>query len=237
MATLWTTHWDVLQEVIETINSIGYSWLNLDTPVHRSKDHGLPQSRSRLILFAVRMDVMACEYDPPPLLAEHLSIDLCVPGQPPKRPRNAWEQDILTEQKKKWKEAGYSPSRHNIIVDVVASKEFAYGLLEMCPCITATRGTAAGLAFTNMRTGNFIGIKDMVRLQGYALGLWKWKGAGVSLPRFGHMIGNAVPANVLHRLLPAAMKCAGLVKPTASCCDAWGNLVNEAHKHGQTVCV
>ena len=183
VATLWTSNRfrPALQRVIRSLQESGYRWLNLDTPLQRVWQHGLPQSRCRVVLFAVH-GVMACEYKPPRLLQYHLSIDACTRGSAPRRALNEREENIVKVERNKWMQCGYNPDFTNIIVDVASSLDFSYSLLDMCPCVTATRGSAHGRAFFNTRSGKLLNLNDLLRLQGYGPGIWDYRAAGIFLP-------------------------------------------------------
>ena len=166
--TLWTNKRfsQALQHVIERLQEFGYNWLNLDDPIQRVSQHGLPQSRSRLVPFAVQGKA-ACKYKPPPTLTHHLSIAACIHGSAPGRALNEREKGVLDTERSKWKQLGYNPDFTDIIVDVASSLAFSYSLLDLCPCVTATRGSQHGKAFINIRDGKFINLNDILRLQGY----------------------------------------------------------------------
>ena len=127
---------DTFNDILNVLMDLGYTvtWEVLDT-----KDHGIPHSRPRAYIVAVR--------------SKHLVKPIAMP-KPFKMPEVTGfldmeepsfdERSLSTVLKKNLQLAktkhGKSYKEKYIFVDVMAGSNFAYSIANVCPCITKARG-------------------------------------------------------------------------------------------------
>ena len=218
-------HADMLSDVLHMLKASGYcaTWDILDT-----KDHGIPQSRPRLLIVGIRADSCAHTFKFPKKLKMKPSMDLFLHhGKPydwdPLRlpPTNATARRNLQHARAKMVATGINPASAHTFIDVFASKKFASLNLKHCPCITASRSKAGGFYISHLNRMTY--YLELGRLQGFPTDKLRTmlSSNGVKHSVVGHAIGNAISVNILMRILPRLLVAAGLVQQSAVRADVW----------------
>ena len=102
---------------------------------------------------------------------------------------------------------GYDPKVDVVVSCMASSDRFKLTMVNMMPCITASRGQSRGFYISTK--GDRISMDDMLRCHGIPPKFYDSKSCGVSDRAFGHQLGNCVSCNVFMRVLPRAMYAAG----------------------------
>ena len=110
------------------------------------------------------------------------------------------------------KSEGYNPAKDIVVTNTSVGDKFKGRVpwINFSPCITATLGKNKGLYISTK--GAPIDTTDLACLQGLPKDFFDHIGCGVSATHYGHQLGNAVSCNVMMRVLPAALKAAGLIR-------------------------
>ena len=106
-------------------------------------------------------------------------------------------------------------------------------MINVMPCITATRG--GGHGFHLSTTDSRISTADMLAVHGFPMNFYEPFACGVSEAQFGHQLGNSISINMLMRKLPSLLWSAGLVgaRPNLSD-DYWTCAVGALKQQGLT---
>ena len=222
-----------LFDVVQIIKESGYcvTWDIVNT-----EHHGIPQSRPRLFIVAIRADSCAHTFKFPKKLKVLPSVDLFLKhgkphhGEPqlePLRllPDNGTAHRNMSLATTSLAAKGIDPAKVSTFVDVFASKKFANCKAGVCPCITASRSKAGGFYVTTLKRMTY--YQELGGLQGFPMKKLRklLTCHHVKQNTIGHAIGNAISVNVLMRLLPRILVAAGLVQPTvAARSDLWKRL-------------
>ena len=81
-------------------------------------------------------------------------------------------------------------------------------MLDVCPCITRARGGQLG--FWSYKRVRRLSIPDLMRLQGVSPGRFSGWQQQASRFQMGGIIGNAIPLNLMERLLRAILNTMGM---------------------------
>ena len=187
---------------------------NVYTAKINALDHGLPQSRERMIVVGIKATAVKHEFTwpekvtPPPTLSSIL--DEWKPTDKAGRlPDNQRGKDRCKAAfQSAWNTAGIDPRRVPMCVDIDCSKKFqSYGV-NMAKTLTKTRGAAGG-PWVSTR-GRRVTTTELMKLQGLCPQDIPYKELGLAVSKVGQMIGNAVAVHVMGRVLSEAMSAAGL---------------------------
>ncbi len=222
------------KRILQQVRAIGYGIVNADSPVTNTKHHGVPQSRPRIILICVRRDSLVSPYKPPRQLQEAVALRHLLgrtnhAGSLPQTQGRA--RDRVERAYAKARSAGHDPARDVVVTDVAASDKFAGSMVNLMPCITATRGSQRG--FHVSTTGDRITTHDMVMCHGLPPRFFDPKRCHVGERQFGKQLGNAISCNVMMRIIPRALLAAGLIR-SAPEPDYWEWAVGILSKQGKT---
>ena len=222
---------DELFDVLQILKESGYcvTWDIVNTA-----HHGIPQSKPRLFIVAIRADACARTFKFPKKLNVVPSVDLFLKrgkphhGEPqlePLRllPDNDTARRNMSIATESLAAKGIDPAKVSTFVDVFASSTFANCKARVCPCITASRSKAGGFYVTTLKRMTY--YRELGGLQGFPMKtLHKLLTCHrVKKNTIGHAIGNAISVNVLMRLLPRLLVAAGLVR-VAGGYDPWKRL-------------
>ncbi len=118
------------------------------------------------------------------------------------------------------KDQGIDVDRTLLCVDVDAGDLFTQWQVEKSPCITARRASTNGF-YMSGRYNRRMKTDELGLLQGIVSGDVPWQKAGVARTTYQKMIGNANSGNILDRLLPRALRAAGLIDANNMPEDIW----------------
>ncbi|MCP4242477.1 MAG: DNA cytosine methyltransferase [bacterium] len=210
------------KDLLRMLREMDYvtSWKVLNT-----KDHGLPQSRARVYVVAIRRDVLVHPFRFPSRVKLRTSLADIMGGRPSASRRSPLEGlNTLAAGHVKWareylKRKGINPDEQPGVVDIGACKKLRACMVGISPCLTCGRAAAQRLYVTSYR--RVLTMEEMMQLQGVAPARVDWAKIGTSKTKAGHIIGNAMSVNVLERVLPRALFAAGLLsRPPA---DRWSS--------------
>ena len=217
---------NVFDSIITTLEANYKVWYK----VLNTAEHGIPQHRERLYIVAVRRDMVLKNKEfewPEPLqhcmsLKKLLSIDNrpIQFGIPPANMEGGRAKPMAIQAcmdvVKKNKD--FNINENILVVDVGCTEKRASYMVDMFPTVTASRASSGG--WWSVNHGGKVALKHMFLLQGTFMSCYPFRGAGVSETRMAHMVGNAMSGNVLERLLPRALRMAGIF-PSTQVCDPW----------------
>ena len=103
---------------------------------------------------------------------------------------------------------GVNPAHVPCFVETGASLTWSSVMVGTSPCLTATRCAGGGHFMTHL--GRLMTVSEMCRLQGLPPNRINYGKAKVPWRVPPKAIGNMMSVNVLQRLLPPLLKCAGL---------------------------
>lgn len=220
---LHISHRAVFKKIVAKLRALGYAvWFR---PL-RTQDHGIPHSRTRLYMVAIRKDSIRKAFTFPTAIPRKRKAKAMMIRDPAIDKRNRLpdhpRERILC--KKAYNQAldkGVDPRRSLVIVDIRCSDKYAsYGVNSM-PCMTATRSSQRGWWCSVV--GRQISLLELWQFQGVELEAARQimqaleeharetKRKVVSQAQIGHMLGNTMSLNVIERLLAKALPAAGLV--------------------------
>ena len=196
----------VRKSMIEHLRNWGYEvyWKVLDT-----KTQGLPQSRPRFYLVAIRawFNLNANTFNfPPPIEAVPLGRllegrDAAAAG----KPLRFAQMQRVQAARVKLESAGYLPEATDAVVDVGSSAKWSHVMRGCSPCLTASRAKTGGHYLVAKRR-----LMTEREMQGIPDGRFDYEMAKVSQSKFLHAVGNAMSSNVVARILARALPAAGL---------------------------
>ena len=182
----------------------------------QSLEHGLPQSRPRVYIVAIREDSCAHRFTFPQRLKH------CPPIRKFLDPKGDDDQRLRKPLETKTAQRNYSkalatlstrgitPEGKCVILDLNASSRFLSFAVDRCPCITATRASQFGYLIIDRK--RCLSLKEMARLQGFTTRHYRaLKAAKVDPKRVAFALGNAMSLNVILRLVGKVAYAAGLV--------------------------
>jgi DNA-cytosine methyltransferase len=234
----------VLDDILGALKDLGYTveWRVLNT-----KDHGIPHSRPRLYIVAIRTRFLARSIEFPKKLhrTANLSCFIDVDDSRPASERPTTKCYTEAMSKAETKHSKKVLSDELVVIDTASSVKYSTSMVGCVPCITKSRGRQL-LCFLRFYLFLFAhyAIIYPCNLVDRSGGHWisklnrhtsLFELAGLQgLPRcildrmletsqtqgdVGAAIGDAMSINVLMRLLPLALDSAGLLdKP---CRDVW----------------
>ena len=209
--TLATKYRNVLDFLIKKLKDVGYEcqWRILDT-----KDYGIPQTRKRLYLLAVRRDCLRAgveEWWPAPFPTCIPLTDIVKP-----LPANKWKMlpdneparsNVLWAYNKCIK-SEVNPFETPVVVDAGSSPRFRSFKIKSCMTITKSRGSNPRGYWCSTKGGP-LNVVELMKLQGFRPRELQCE--GVSLNQVGACLGNAQSLNVVKVLLPHLLFLAKLI--------------------------
>ncbi len=211
-------HPHVFSDVLAALSNMQYqtTWAIQDT-----SKHGLPHSRPRLYIIGIQRAALTHTFRFPKPLNTSLSLDSLLDHRPPppstaKLPITA--RDNIARAKQKFAAQNIDMDTRTCMIDVFASKRFASSAVDKCVCITASRGLQGGYYISNQ--SRMTSVAELGRLQGMPT---RWLQhclcSDVDRRRLGGAVGNSMSVNVLSRIVPRALYCAGVLPQLAE--DNW----------------
>ncbi len=200
-------HVRAFAEMLLTMEKAGYSvtWNIMDT-----KTHGIPQSRPRMYIVAIRGVVSTFKW--PQDLKVRANLDPFLCAQAPSRVKcltSRTSKEAVEKATRKLKAQGLLGNGLTTLVDIHASKRYVTVRQDVCPCITATRGRQGG--FYIMSQKRMTTLEELGRLQGFPTAAVSSMKAAADKGVVGHALGNAMSVNILLRILPRVLHAAGLI--------------------------
>ena len=197
------------ESMIKHLEGWGYHvvWKILDT-----KSQGLPQSRARFYLVAIReaFNSAATTFTfPPPI--EPVPLGRLLEGRDAAaagKPLRFTQMQRVQAARVKLESAGYLPEATDAVVDVGSSAKWSRVMRGCSPCLTASRAKTGGHYLVAKR--RLMTEREICRLQGIPDGRFDYEMAKVSQSKFLHAVGNAMSSNVVARILARALPAAGL---------------------------
>ena len=185
-----------MKYIIDRLEASNYnvSWKILD-----SRQYGLPQSRVRWYLLAIRKDVQRSNTAgislwPPERSSFTPLSDIVKP-----LPAELWkplpdESDTLGHANvlaayTKLHSQGINPFQAPVVVDMGSSPDFSSFQVGVCPTLTKTR--ASGYGYWCSTKGGVLDETDIVRLQGFDASIINCKTLGITKSALGSLVGNA----------------------------------------------
>ena len=201
-------------------------WATLNTYYH-----GLPHSRQRLYLIAVRKDSLANPIEFPKSTGEPvpLSSFLEADGKSKSIDETTFKKTarvniyFASTALDNMSEPIDYRGNTTVAVDVHAGKHKAFGI-EYIPCLTRARGGTGGDYLLNKRRRT--SIVDMTKLQGIPASRLQWEKAGISKTAMGRILGNAMSVNILERVFACVLHSAGLRTISKADNNKWGGVAN-----------
>jgi hypothetical protein len=198
-----------LQDILAAIVAIGY---RVQWKIVTTKDYGIPHSRPRVYVVAVRSDSLKHEFQwPEPVVLSTGAaayLDETNTERKYKKDLCAGARDRLRMAVKHIKSDGGKPATEPWFVDVDSSLEFCHWQFDISPCITKSRG-CHGFYVTSLR--GMMTMEEIIQLQGYNPKLLKWKDSGIARTTWGQTIGDSMSLNVLRPILYQGCLAAGLI--------------------------
>ena len=219
---LRTQHVTEFRDILHILGALGY---NVSWDALNSYDSGLPQSRTRVYIVAIRGDAQREPFTFPCKLRVHPPIQKFL-EQGPVRGQATMGKSLsvkrnLDEGFRVLKERGVDPCKKACLIDVYASQRFAQVQVGVCPCITKTRAAQGGFYVTHKH--RMTTARELGRMQGWPTStidhLLKH---GATIPKVAGCIGNGMSVNVILRLLPRVLRAAGLINTNVA--DPWKHL-------------
>eukprot|EP00928_Gymnodinium_smaydae_P062497 TRINITY_DN46350_c0_g1_i1.p1 TRINITY_DN46350_c0_g1~~TRINITY_DN46350_c0_g1_i1.p1 ORF type:complete len:381 (-),score=79.00 TRINITY_DN46350_c0_g1_i1:195-1337(-) len=211
--------WTKILATLEGIGKCAYevSWEKLNT-----KEHGVPQNRSRLYIVGVlkkfstgTFSFSEIEKLPCPSIEHFLEPRKGRPAQtdlPPKSQGHA--HNNVKRVLKELRAAGHDPLREPFVIDLDSTEKFCTVVKDCSQCITRRRGGGHWVTNRGRRTTKV----EMMRLQGMEPAGFKQV---VSDAQWGNLIGNSMSVNVLERIFVRLLPAANLVPAGTRLVDRW----------------
>ena len=221
------------RQFVNMIESAGYEVFITNI---RTDEHGLPQTRVRFYLVAIKLTAKRRTFTWPTPLTHTVPIDKIIMDNTnntvttlkgKKLPDHQREKDHVLAALRSAASCGVELKTSRIIVDIGGTSQFAHYTVDEFPTITATR--AVSFAFWVADLGRRVTLDELIMLQGFDPAMFEGrKEAKVTDARLAHMISSAMSCNVLERLLPCVLDSIGItpdvVKP-----DRWDILVRRSN--------
>jgi hypothetical protein len=194
------------KEIAREIVSIGYKlyWKMIST-----REHGIPQSRPRVYIVAIRSDSLLKELKWPDDSPMKPIATFLNKGSKRKRKLGKVAKAVLKKALSQIVDAGGNPQKEFWMIDVCASDEWASWSKDCSPCVTRSRGPN-GFWITHKDYNGMMTVDEVMALQGFDAQRMQWEKSGLSKTAFGHALGDAMSMNVLKKVLRSARIAAGL---------------------------
>ena len=208
--TLAGKYQSFMKYIIDRLKLLNYnvSWKILD-----SRHYGLPQSRVRWYLLAIRKDVQRSNTAGISLWPPEKSSFTPLSDVVKPLPAQLWkplpdESDTLGRANvlaayTKLHSQGTNPFKVPVVVDMGASPDFSSFQVNMCPTLTRTR--TSGYGYWCSTKGGVLDETDIVKLQGFDASIINCKTLGISKSALGGLIGNAQSLPVVKAVAAHAM--------------------------------
>jgi DNA (cytosine-5)-methyltransferase 1 len=208
-----------VKKVMKTLRSIGDGAYDVQMNLLDTQEHGVPQSRPRVYIVAIRRDCQrsAIAFPAPlPKVSIESFLDAVerrptMEDLPPETSKTARKNvklilEHLTAQ-------GHRPLTKTFTIDHNSSASRCGYMEDKVMCMTRSRSRGHWLT-SHGRTMN---VNEMLRCQG----MERCFTQVISDPQLGAQIGNAMSQNVVERLLIQVLPAAGLVSPDCCLVDRW----------------
>ena len=231
MAGLFTRFKKVYLALVRQLEKLGYVVLNKHDPMWNTREHGVPQSRSRVILIGILpLPSESVAWTPPAPMVRCPKLALFVDGAGAKVEAGASSRVIDAALKAR----GKVGPEQDFVIDIGASSRFRTLSEHFCPTLTASGGKSRKRWYVHSVQA-CLSKSDKTRLQGYPPHWFHPRKAGIAEGTFGHQMGNAVSGNVMMRMWPSVLKAAVFMKREAIVRDFWAELTETCDKFDMCV--
>ncbi len=200
--------------VLKGLGSYDVKWKLLNT-----KDHGVPQNRSRVYFVCIRNDADQGTFTWPEPLGATPGIDRFLDTR---EASPAWTNefaprlgsqasDTFDANMEALNDQDADPLKQPHLFQVNCSKAWSYAMRDTSPCLTTT------CRIWISHYGRELNLAEKCRLQGMSP---RRLNVVVSKTQFAKQLGNSMSVNVLERILAAALPAAGLSAPLR---DRWAS--------------
>lgn len=196
--------------MIDLLHRWGY---NVHWSILNTKEHGIPQSRPRFYLVALRKQVRAFTF--PPTVAPRALADWLEGKHAERAVGRKYGKSTLASMeagKEKLRAMGHdtnNPRATHAVIDIASSPRWSTVMIGCSPCLTAARCKSGGHYLPKF--SRTMSMAEICRLQGIPEGRFDFEAAKVSKCQFLHAVGNAMSSNVVARLLAHTLFAAGLI--------------------------
>ena len=209
------------RQFVRMIENEGYE---VHVNLMRTDEHGLPQTRVRFYLVAIKTSAKRRTFTWPAPLPTTIPLHKIIKGDKVTTlngmlPDGGREKDHVLRALQAAAASGVSLRDSRIIVDIGGTSQFAHYTVDEFPTITATRATSFDFWVADL--GRRVKVEELMLLQGFTPNTFKTrKDAKVTDARLAHMLGNGMSCNVLERLLPNVLTSIG-IDLASSPVDRW----------------
>ena len=206
-------HAHVLNSVTAILEGLQYA---VYKQLVNTRNHGIPQNRPRLYIIAILASAKRHKFEWPTHVAEpDIARFLDVEQSGRKRDMNDLTpcalKNIVHFRDNMRKQHDVDILDDWYVVDTHAGKQYRSMAHNRCPCITKARGASRGFFVTRLK--RHLTVIELARLQGVPTDVAHelLDAANGDHKILGQGVGDAMSLNVLMRLLPRALRAAGLV--------------------------
>ena len=232
VAGLFVRFKKVYLSLARQLEELGYEFLNKQSPLWNTREHGVPQNRSRVILVGILPHpAEAVAWTPPAPMIRCPKLAIFVDGRGPKVGPGATRRVIDAALQSRG-QAG--PEEDDVVMDIGASNRFRRFTENFCPPLTVSAAKCRKRLYVHCVKA-CLSKADKARLQGYPPHWFHSRKAGIAEGVFGQQMGNAVSGNVMMRVWPAVLKAAGFLKKKATIRDCWAELTDTCDRFGMCV--
>jgi DNA-cytosine methyltransferase len=206
---------EILDTIIGMLKDLGYT---VEWKVLNTKDNGIPQSRPRVYIVAIRTRHLFKSISFPKAVKCNLTsfIDVDDKRPPDEAPVNAkCFKDAMAKAIAKY---GKDLDEKWVVVDTSSSEKFSIAMEGCVPCITKSRGRTSGHWICKLN--RYTTLVEIAALQGLPKPILdRMMQSSQSQGDIGAAIGDAMSINVVMRVSALALASAGMIdKP---CPDIW----------------
>lgn len=210
------TNKEIMDTIIGMLKDLGYA---VEWKIINTKDNGIPQSRPRVYIVAIRTRHLSKSISFPKAVKCNLTsfIDVDDKRNPDESPVNAAKcfKDAMAKAVAKY---GKDLDEKWVVVDTSSSEQFSVAMEGCVPCITKSRGRTGGHWICKLN--RYTTLLEMAALQGLPKSILdRMMQTSQSPGDIGAAIGDAMSINVVMRVSALALASAGMIEKP--CPDIW----------------
>ena len=217
----------LMRELRAIVGPAGCDLYQFQARVLDARDHCLPQSRRRLWIVGLKMQLMVKDFVWPTslrpvklatILEDQRFPDFQLPNTLKQGSRLAAAMQTIVDTK------GGNPAADDWAIDYFASANRVSSTLDYTPCLTRARAGSGGFFITTR--GRLTTTTEIFKLQG--IDPQRITRTSVTDRQVRLAVGNGWPINVASRLIFKMMRALG--KGGTSMCDLWANVARKKKK-------